>query len=389
MMETLAESYMGNHSKNKRPGSEFDTQEHSELDMSGVTEATDHTEDSEDLAPNKGLKGFVGRLFRIPWAQSEPEEHDRGRALRRAVRAQDLDLVRSMIREGAGVNESQEASLACIATRRRNLDLLQTLIHADVDLNRSDRRNRSSRTRTPLQEASRKGWVEGMEALIKAGVDIDSPDDGGATALHLAVRAGHRKAVALLLQAGAKPDGHSTARMAPLHEVAQVDVAKLLLDSNASHTARDKGLATPLHHQSKAGRLGLVEVLLARGADANALDARGRNALFMPGAKGDVLGVFAALLRAGAKTEVRDHDLNTFVHVLITRSTHTKSLEWAFEQSPELWGIKNSAGETPLDMIKARGFQDLVFKVERYLEKEEEKASIVKETRHSLFGSQS
>lgn len=335
-----------------------ESQEQSELEISALTSSDDH-----DAQPTSGLGGFVGRLFKLPWAGSEPADHDRGRALRRAVRAEDLGRVRKMLKEGVGVNESQEASLACIATRRRNLEMLTLLKEAGVDVNQGDRRNKASRVRTPLQEAARKGWMEGVEFLLKAGARLDEEDDVGATALTLAVRAGKQSAARRLIQAGASPEGGATARMAPLHEVATRDIAQMLLDAGAQVDAPDRSGATSLHHQAKAGRAEMVDFLLKAGAHVGAVDQRGRTPLFSPGAKGEVLAVFQRLLGAGANPQWRDAEMNTFAHLVAARCVSPKVLEWVYEQHPDLWGMKNKSGETPLDIVTARGFHPLSLRI--------------------------
>lgn len=355
-----------------------ESQEQSELEISAITTSDDYT-------PATGLGGLVGRLFRLPWVGSEPADHDRGRALRRAVRAEDLPRIKKMLKEGVGVNESQEASLACIATRRRNLELLALLKEAGVSLAEGDRRNRASRIRTPLQEASRKGWAEGVDFLTRAGVDIDAEDDVGATALTLAVRAGKRGIVHRLLAAGASPEGGKSARMAPLHEVANAELADVLLQAGANLEAQDKSGATSLHHQAKAGRADMVTFLLDKGANLEAKTHAGRTALFSPGSHGEVLSVFQKLLEQGADTTVRDHEMNTFVHLAATRCVNPKVLEWLYESHPELWNVKNKSGETPLDIVTARAFVPLSLRIRSDLERKSKKTGLVDVKSHSIF----
>lgn len=369
------ENYMS--AANRRHAQE--SQEQSELEISAIT-----TSDDFDNQPS-GLGGLVGRLFRLPWAGSEPADHDRGRALRKAVRAEDIPRIKKMIKEGVGVNESQEASLACIATRRRNLELLGLLKDAGVDLNQGDRRNRASRTRTPLQEAARKGWSEGVDFLIKAKVELDAEDDVGATALTLAVRAGKQSVVKMLLAAGASPDGGESARMAPLHEAASPDMAKLLLEHEALLDSRDKSGATSLHHQARAGRADMIDFLLLTGAELEVQDERGRTALFCPGAKGEVLSVFQKLLERGANTTVRDVEMNTFVHLAATRCVSPKVLEWLYEKKPELWSIKNKSGETPLDIITSRAFIPLSMRIKSEQERASRRAGMLEVKSQSIF----
>lgn len=357
-----------------------ESQEQSELEISAIT-----TSDDYESPPPSGLSGLVGRLFRLPWVGSEPADHDRGRALRKAVRSEDIPRIKRMIKEGVGVNESQEASLACIATRRRNLELLALLKEAGVDLNQSDRRNRASRTRTPLQEAARKGWAEGVDFLIQSKVQLDAEDDMGATALTLAVRAGKHGIVRRLLVAGASPEGGKSARMAPLHEAASPEMAQLLIEFGADPNARDKSGATSLHHQAKAGRSDVVEFLLGSGVELDAKDDRGRTALFSAGAKGEVLSVFQLLLAKGADTLVRDVEMNTFAHLAATRCVSPKVLEWLYERKPELWDIKNKSGETPLDIITSRAFIPLSMRIKAELDRNTRRADVLEVNLHSIY----
>ena len=353
-----------------------------DLDLSVATGMDESMGEDEE---RRGLTGWVGKVFRLPWANSEPADHDRGRELRRAVRAEDLSKVRRMLREGVGVNESQEASLACIATRRRNLVLLQILIAAGVDLNQGDQRNRASRVRTPLQEASRKGWLEGIETMLGAGAEVDRADDVGATALVLAVRAGQTAASRRLLAAGARPDGDGTGRAIPLHEATTPELGQALLDAGASLTAVDRAGAAALHAQARVGRWTMVDFLLSAGAPPDLRDGRGRTALFQPGNQGDVGAVFDRLLDAGADPAARDRDENTFLHMAATRCIHARVLDALHRRCPKGWDRANRDGETPVHLLATRGFGDLAASIRSALERAERREQINEPRRCDIF----
>ena len=366
----------------KRPYKIDESQEQSELEISAITSSDD---DQLQEPPKSGVAGLVGRLFRLPWGGSEPIDHDRGRALRRAVRAEDLPLIKKMLQEGVGVNESQEASLACIATRRRNLELLDLLIKAGVDLDQGDRRNRASRIRTPLHEAARKGWLEGVDLLLKSKADLEVEDDAGATALVLAVRASKHGVVKRLLAVGANTQASPVARMAPIHEASTPEMVDMLLEAGASLEEKDKTGATALYHHAKAGRTEMVKVLLELGAQVDAVDNRGRSALFAPGAKGDVQGTFQALFDASPQQDLRDQDLNAFVHLAATRCVNPKVLEWLYGNTSSMWSLKNRAGETPTDILTARGFHPLAMRIRSDDDRRAKSAERVESTPSSLF----
>lgn len=357
-----------------------DSQEQSDLEISVITSV-----ESEAGAEARGLTGLVGKLFRLPWVGSEPADHDRGRELRRAVRNEDLPRVQKMLRDGVGVNESQEASLACIATRRQNADLLEILIQAGVDLDQGDRRNRASRVRTPLHEAARKGWLEGVNLLLNAGANVNVEDDNGATPLLLAVRASKLAVARRLLQSNASLARPRKARLGLLHEASTPEMAQLLLDAGVAIDEPDVSGATALHHQAKAGRLAMVDFLLRNGAQVHAQDERGRTALFAVGGKGDAQGVTQRLIDAGASLTHRDHEQNAFVHLAAARYINPKALEWIYEKTLDQWALKNHAGETALDIVATRGFQPLANRIRMDVEKTRQRASRLEPTKFSLF----
>lgn len=370
----------------KKPFEMLDTQDQSDIEQTFVTGESEYNTQANPSSGG-GLGGLVGKIFRLPWVGSDASEHSRGRELRRAVRAENISLVKKMLKEGVGVNESQEASLACIATRRCNLELLKILLDAKVDANEGDRRNRSSRLRTPLHEASRKGWQQGIKLLLDAKVEVDKPDDSGATALFLSVRSGHFAASKILLEAGANPSGSPAGRLAPIHEASTPEMLELLLSYGVDINQTDKSGSTALHHQSKAGRLRMVEALLARNASLQAIDERGRNALFFIGGKGQAKEVLDLLLKKGIDTSTRDVEANTFVHLVVLRCVNPETLDWLYLRENNLWLIPNHQGETALDVLKTRNFLSLAQKIEKEKKPDVQKSGESKLPRSTFFES--
>jgi len=103
---------------------------------------------------------------------------------------------------------------------------------------------------------------------------IDSCDPEGEPALHHAARNGHLAVMRILLSAGANPSVKDKWERPVLHEAAwygKEDAASLLLDSNADIEALDKGVDgvrwKALHVAAVNGHIGLVRLLLAKGAN--------------------------------------------------------------------------------------------------------------------------
>ena len=102
--------------------------------------------------------------------------------------------------------------------------------------------------RRALAEASSAGHTDVVEALLQAGVDINSQDAQGRAAIHLAAPAGNT-VVAMLLDRGADPD----------------------LVSEFEGTA--------LGYTASQGNLEMIKLLLSKGAD---IDGTDKNGLYRP-----------------------------------------------------------------------------------------------------------
>ena len=169
---------------------------------------------------------------------------------------------------------------------------------------------------TPLMLAAsgpRGSAVHGAIAvdLVQRGADRAAANKAGMTALHFAAKHGHVRIAAKLL------DGTAEERAALVN--ARTHVLERKTKDGRRHVAGAH--ATPLHMAATAGgNERLVALLLARGADAEAVDRAGAAALHYAFAAGDV-GAARALL--GAAT------------------------------APLL--TENKRGKTPLDLAKAAG----------------------------------
>jgi ankyrin repeat protein len=333
----------------------------------------------------------LGRLIRLAGGQPS-SALDQGRALRRAVRAQDLAKVRSMIARGVAVHEVQEASLACIAARRANMELLHVLVEAGVDINRADRRSQGTKARAPIQEAARKGWVEGVSFLLSLGANVDSCESGDATALHIAARQNHPETTRLLLKNRADPHGDPRAATSPLHDTGSAKILTMLLDAGGRLDIRDRNRDTPLHIQVFHGRPDCVACLLARGANPGLKDRKGRPALFLLGGKGstaDLLAVYRLfrdhgtargaegsedlqandLVRVPWSPSDRDASDNTLAHAWALRAQDVSGRDLLLELARDtpsgsegawMWSAVNVHGLTPLALLEQRGRHDWV-----------------------------
>ncbi|HEX7048143.1 MAG TPA: ankyrin repeat domain-containing protein [Gammaproteobacteria bacterium] len=116
------------------------------------------------------------------------------------------------------------------------------------------------------------------EALIKAGVNVDSQDHEGVTALLNAVNTDHPETLGALLALGADPELKDRRGWTPLALAAhhgKAAAVKLLLDHGADVDGSANLGQPPLWFAAAKGDVVIIDLLLAGGADINKPDDNG------------------------------------------------------------------------------------------------------------------
>jgi ankyrin repeat protein len=146
---------------------------------------------------------------------------------------------------------------------------------------------------SPLMMAVASGDVEEISILLDGGANPDKPrDSGGGTALMLALEFGRYDVAELLLDRGADAaatrDGGGTTLFSlaswpvvsqPPPDKRQLALAKRLISGGASIDAQQgANRSTALMIAALKGNIGLVSLLVERGADVSLKDARGQTA---------------------------------------------------------------------------------------------------------------
>jgi len=103
--------------------------------------------------------------------------------------------------------------------------------------------------------------------------------EGGLNPTPRASQAGHVGVVDLLLERGAVVNAKAFMGTEPLHWVGSAGAAESLLDAGAEVDTRDSLGDTPLMWAIHIGRLDLAERLLARGADIAATNNAGETCM--------------------------------------------------------------------------------------------------------------
>jgi ankyrin repeat protein len=227
-----------------------------------------------------------------------------------AVMKRDAVAVRALTQRKADVNASQPDGTTPLlwAVRNDDLEVADLLIHAGANVSAANRDGA-----TPLQLAALNGSAAMIEKLIKAGADPNaSLTTTGDTPLMMAARTGKPSAVNVLIESGANVNakeswGGTTALMWAVAEH-HADAVKVLIDHGADVHARSNfvpaangrgfegrtpsaaqagqkveefasGWLTPLMLAAREGDIASARVLVAAGADVNAIAGDGKDAL--------------------------------------------------------------------------------------------------------------
>ncbi|KAJ3513639.1 hypothetical protein NMY22_g14979 [Coprinellus aureogranulatus] len=217
-----------------------------------------------EAIPNKNFEHLSGCVKY--GADVNMKASDSRTALEVTVLEKKWDLVRSIVKAGASVNQQfhsdwlYEPALQVAYSQDAPMSVLELMLEKGADPNTRS----GSFNEVCLHEACRKGKDDVVSLLLKYGANPDIQDFNQWTPLHYACASKHAKCTEILLEAGANINAQEDDGWTALHLACwnrHVDCVKLLLERGADTSIRDKDGRTAFQDASRRGYTEVVELL--------------------------------------------------------------------------------------------------------------------------------
>ncbi len=247
---------------------------------------------SDTRQPDKFLERTLGRLGKL------------GRPLKAAE-----------IRSASPVppQESGETSLHALILQGKLEKMEEWLRSGKLSLESKDQEGN-----TALHIAAQSGKIPFVKCLLQHGADVNVRNFAYATPLHLAVGQGMDKVVPLLLEQGAEIESRNNRSQTPLHVAAirgQIPTARILLEAGADIYGKMEKGVMPVHLAAWYGQGRFLQMLIQAGADLNSQNDDGNTPLHFAAFKGQVK-VIKVLIRHEADTSLINSMGKTYLHGL-------------------------------------------------------------------------
>jgi len=272
-----------------------------------------------------------------------------------AALAESPEVADFLIGKGADVNAKDARNLTPLIAAR-GLPVIKLLVSKGADIQAQDSYPES----TKLHWACIEGDKDVVEFLISKGAEVDRKNKRGQTPLWLAASYGHREIVELLIKKGANINVSNNRGLTPLamaRQRKQNEVVDILLKHGAVET---------LHGAAASGNIDEIKRLLSQGTDINAQNERGQTPLQLA-LNSDQMEVAELLVANGANVDAIDGQ--TGKAMLLSVGGRKERVEFLLSKSADI-EAKDDNGLTLLNLMATYSNQkDYLDVVELLLEK--------------------
>ncbi|CAI5784480.1 ankyrin-2 isoform X29 [Podarcis lilfordi] len=225
--------------------------------------------------------------------------------------------------------------------------------------NQRKKRPKKSDSNASFLRAARAGNLDKVVEYLKGGIDINTCNQNGLNALHLAAKEGHVGLVQELLERGSAVDSATKKGNTALHIASlagQAEVVKVLVKEGANINAQSQNGFTPLYMAAQENHIEVVKYLLENGANQSTATEDGFTPLAVALQQGHNQAV-AILLENDTKGKVRLPALH-----IAARKDDTKSAALLLQndhnadvQSKMMVNRTTESGFTPLHIAAHYG----------------------------------
>ncbi len=293
------------------------------------------------------------------------------RALDRAIENGDLDGLNLSIQAGADLNRKESYGItrlmnACSSRHPNKYEIMKLLLQWGADPNATDEGGDNLLMRVLSGYSGTRDELDTIAPLLlDHGLDVNTKNRNGKTALWLACFWGRLNLVEFLIQRGAYIHEVDEATETPLVVVMQggntalpgqhKEIARLLIENGADVNTKDGFGDTVLMFACEQGHLDLADFLLERGADINQVNTkvfRGQTALMSAARAGQVEAVKLLLAHNADVDTAGMHEETALFKAAYYGHAEVASI--LLENGADMHA-RDSRGNTPLLHAASRG----------------------------------
>ncbi|CAI7629194.1 unnamed protein product [Penicillium bialowiezense] len=261
----------------------------------------------------------------------------------------------------AGVDSSHQHEVypMCTATRHIRLEVIKLLLTHGFDVNEIEPEGTEMvQNVCPLWLSAWHDQPELTQVLLQAGADVEGSAHGisqSRTALSVAITHGNAQVAGLLLEWGASPDIILEDEWTPMQWSARYAESEIITHLIKRDVSLDYGpVIVPLALAARRCQDEIVAQLIEAGADIEAVNNRGENALHEAAAYGHE-SITAYLLSKGARVDAQDNNhLTALSRSVGNKYPNPRVIQMLIDNGSDI-EHRDSRGRTQLILAATRG----------------------------------